>query len=497
MKLKKLLCAALVGVFSLGLAVSVMAYSEIHPVGTTMYKPDKAWNGYILVDVMLGKDSYTKLVDMNGNEVHRWKGTSGMPSKMLPNGQILTAKGNWAQGQQDKISVQHLDFDGKVIWEFRKLQAVEPIKGEPVEKGKSWVSRQHHDFQREGAGTYYHPGEKAKNKGKTLILGHINAVNPRINEHMKLLDDIAYEVNWNGKITWQYVVNEHLDDWGFSEAGIRAMRSFPPADSARAKEKMEMAGKKEGGGFDWFHANALSYVGPNKHYDAGDKRFHPENIILNSREGNVFGIVDRNSKKVVWRVGPYYEKGMPDEKIGQIVGPHAVHMIAKGLPGAGNILLFDNGGLGGYGEPNAMASTGISNVRRDYTRIVELNPISKEIIWEYRYALTSKRSEPHFGFHFYSPFTSIAQRLPNGNTMIVEGDTGRIFEVTPTLEMVWEYIVPEKVVDIAPLYRAYRVPYDYVPQLQKPVEVPVTPGDPLKFVLPNDKGQTPKVIANY
>ena len=75
---------------------------------------------------------------------------------------------------------------------------------------------------------------------------------------------------------------------------------------------------------------------------------------------------------------------------------------------------------------------------------------------------------------FYSQLISAAQRLPNGNTMITEGCCSRIFEVTPDKEIVWEYIAPfTKESPGQFVYRAYRYPYDYVPQLEKPEEVPV------------------------
>jgi hypothetical protein len=35
-----------------------------------------------------------------------------------------------------------------------------------------------------------------------------------------------------------------------------------------------------------------------------------------------------------------------------------------------------------------------------------------------------------------------AERLPNGNTLICEGAKGRVFEVTATHEIVWEYVNP-------------------------------------------------------
>ena len=43
---------------------------------------------------------------------------------------------------------------------------------------------------------------------------------------------------------------------------------------------------------------------------------------------------------------------------------------------------------------------------------------------------------------FYSSIISGAQRLPNGNTLIDEGTSGRLFEVTPNGKTVWEYVNP-------------------------------------------------------
>ena len=69
----------------------------------------------------------------------------------------------------------------------------------------------------------------------------------------------------------------------------------------------------------------------------------------------------------------------------------------------------------------------------------------------------------HHHYVFYSPYVSSAQRLPNGNTLICEGDCRRIFEATSDHETVWEYVLPPNI-DENYSYRAYRVPYDWVPQ---------------------------------
>ena len=58
-------------------------------------------------------------------------------------------------------------------------------------------------------------------------------------------------------------------------------------------------------------------------------------------------------------------------------------MIPKGLPGEGDLLVFDNGGEGGYGTPNPGALTGVNNARRDYSRVLQFNPVTLEITWQY------------------------------------------------------------------------------------------------------------------
>ena len=102
----------------------------------------------------------------------------------------------------------------------------------------------------------------------------------------------------------------------------------------------------------------MSTLGPNKWYDQGDERFHPDNIIWDAREANIMAITDKKSGKIVWQIGPDFTATKEMRKIGQIIGQHHCHMIPKGLPGEGNILLFDNGGWAGYGLPDRMSTDG-------------------------------------------------------------------------------------------------------------------------------------------
>ena len=58
---------------------------------------------------------------------------------------------------------------------------------------------------------------------------------------------------------------------------------------------------------------------------------------------------------------------------------------------------------------------------------------------------------------FNSPYIAGSQRLPNGNTFICEGGTGRLFEVTKSGEIVWEFVNPDR----KAIFRAYRYGADF------------------------------------
>ena len=445
-----------------------MAYPTIFPTGTTIYNPEKAWSGYTIFQA---KERGACLVDMNGAVVRVWEGFHGLPNTIMPGGYVMGSTGERPAkyGYQDLRDLAQIDFDGNIVWKFDHNEYVEDPGEEP-----RWMARFHHDFQREGCPVgYYVPGFEPKVlEGNTLILTHRNLYNHKISDKL-LLDDVFVEVNWEGDIVWEWVCSDHFDDLDFKEDARNVMSRIPNM-------------RKAGGGMgDWMHINSMSYIGPNKWYDAGDGRFHPDNIIWSGRQTNIIGITDKTTGKIVWSLGPDYDATLELRKLGWIIGMHHAHIIPQGLPGAGNLLVFDNGGWGGYGSPNPGSPTGFNNAMRDFSRVLEINPITLEIVWQ----LTPKE----LGFQypidyakFYSPFISSAQRLPNGNTLITEGSDGRMFEVTVNHEIVWEFISPYwgTAMNMNMVYRAYRVPYSWVPQLDLPKETPVEPIDVTKFRVP-------------
>jgi hypothetical protein len=135
------------------------------------------------------------------------------------------------------------------------------------------------------------------------------------------------------------------------------------------------------------------------------------------------------------------------------------------LPRARPSLVRDNGGSSGYGFAGPIAPNGVGAFARATSRVLEIDPVTLELAWSY----TAPR--------FFSTNISSAQRLANGNTLITEGAGGRVFEVTSEGAIVWEYMNP---LFAGPrssndVYRAYRLPYEWIPQVERPTEKAVTP----------------------
>jgi len=214
--------------------------------------------------------------------------------------------------------------------------------------------------------------------------------------------DAIIEVTPAGEIVWRWSAFE--DPW-FD------INRFSPWDPAS----------------DWTHGNTCSVIPENKWYDAGDLRFKPGNILFNPRNFDEFVLIDKDTRLVIWSYQSDFQGGLGH--------PHEPEMIAKGLPGAGNSLVFDNG----------LAVRNRDHNARSY--ILEIDPIQKEIVWIYG------------ALNFFGQTGSSQVRLPNGNTFIVETNSGRIFQVTPEGEMVWEYMSPS-----GNIGRPQPYSYDFCPQ---------------------------------
>ena len=161
----------------------------------------------------------------------------------------------------------------------------------------------------------------------------------------------------------------------------------------------EVAEKKPGPKGDLLHTNTVevlpSTLAPKFPF------LKPGEVLLSFRKRDAIATVDLETGRMTWVLrGEWRRQHDPDF-----------------LPN-GHILLFDNSGWLGEGGRS---------------QVLEIDPMNEAVVWRY----TGDRDHP-----MYSWARSRQQRLPNGNTLITVSAEGRLLEVTPNGDIVWEFVNP-------------------------------------------------------
>lgn len=257
----------------------------------------------------------------------------------------------------------------------------------------------------------HHDFEKLEN-GNFLVICREHVVNDSVGSYI-LESDCLIEITPKEKVVWEWHTDQHaLELKNFVDV------EFPIP--IRIKEKLFPRPLN-----DWAHTNSVEVLKDNPSAKK-DSRFKKGNILFSPRNTNTIGVIDRETEEIVWAWGT-----------SELEKQHNPTMLDNG-----NILIYDNG----------------IKEKRGYTRIIELNPLTEKIVWEYKAA-------PHESF--FSPIMGGCQRLPNGNTFIVDSTGGRLFEVTPVGDIVWEYLNP----DLLPngtrmrIYRSLRYSQKFVEKI--------------------------------
>lgn len=149
---------------------------------------------------------------------------------------------------------------------------------------------------------------------------------------------------------------------------------------------------------DVFHTNTIELLQGGD--PDGSPVFKKGCVLLSVRELDTVAVVDLDKKKVTWALSGMWR------------AQHQPTLLQNG-----NLLVFDNLGSD------------------EGSRVIEVDPLNQEIMWEYGGS---------FEAPFFSRRSGSNHRLPNGNTLIVESDNGRVFEVTPAKEIVWGFFNPRR-----------------------------------------------------
>lgn len=233
---------------------------------------------------------------------------------------------------------------------------------------------------------------------------------------------------------------------------------------------------------DWVHLNGISY----------DSR--QDQVLLSAHHGSEIWIVDHSTTtaeaegelggssgrggQLLYRWGnpEAWDAGDADDR--RLFGQHHAHWIPEGHDGEGDVRLFNNG------------RDAVGDESRDFSSVDQIE-LPRDGAGGYTFADGYGPDRPSWsltdigGERFYSSIVSGAQRLANGNTLVCIGARGRVAEVGPAGEVVWNYVNPalgggdfaqqgDRVETL--LYRAERIASDHPGLAGRDL----TPGEPLE-----------------
>jgi hypothetical protein len=423
-------------------------------VGLSLNDP-RAFQGYTLFAPLTSKTTY--LIDMQGRIVQTWEanGTPASGVVLLENGHLL--RGGALGGEERAFGggpgaggrVQEFAWAGPLVWDF-KLYNEKQLP--------------HHDLTQLPNGNVLMIVWDKKTAKEAVAAGR----QPEAQGDKHLLPDSVIEVQPTGKTTgkivwkwhlWDHLIQDHdssksnygdvaahpeLVDINYGEGLIaQMMKTKAGQDKLRSLGYLggsPAAKKSQRVNSDWTHVNSVAYSAELDQIMLSTPAFSEIWIIDHctttaEAAGHSGGRCGKGGDLLYrWGNPRAYRAGTAADQ--KLFSQHNAHWIPKGLPGAGHVLVFNNGGRrpgGDYSSVDELVLPVEESGRYFRKAGAAFGP--DQPVWSY--------SAPRKA-DFYSFFISGAQRLPNGNTLICAGALGTFFEVTPEKEIVWKYKNPVK-----------------------------------------------------
>ncbi len=403
---------------------------------------DRVSPGYVLIEPSAVKQSF--LINNDKEVVAEFEGDYyPSHSQLLPNGHRLVSSNGqpkgFTQGGGGKAGcVEEYTASGELVWRMN-LNAEHYIN--------------HHDVVKLDNGNILTLVWEKVTSDEAVSQG-------RDPEHVAENGEFWYEgvieVNpYTLDVVWEWSIRHHLiQDFDPGKSNYGVVADHPERLDINVFRRTPEDGTVSA---DWTHANALDY-NPELDQIAMSFRSMSEILIIDhstspqQAAGHSGGRYGKGGDLLYrWGNPANYDRGSEDDRT--LFLQHDVQWIHPGLPGAGNILIFNNGD---------------EDSRQPYTTVVEFTPDvnpdgsyeapdgmpygPKTLVWEYN---------PEPPERFFSWYISGAQRLPNGNTLINQGAGAKLREVTPSGDIVWEYVYKNEMDAPHTLYRANKYPMDY------------------------------------
>jgi hypothetical protein len=426
-------------------------------VGLAINEP-AAYAGYTLLAPMNAQKVF--LVDLEGRVVRTWdfQCNAALSAYLLDNGNVLRAGA--LPGGEQKIGgpgaggrVQELSWDGETVWDFRLSNE----KQLP-----------HHDITRLPDGNVLMivwdkkskaeaiaAGKKTDSAGESLLADSIIEVKPtgkttgEIVWQWNVWDHLIQDVDKNLPNYGRVTAHPELVDLNFGDKAFgQMMARKDDADKLRSIGYVGGPAPAPGGAGpgrgpmdgDWTHFNSVAY---NADLDQIAVSVHAfsEVWIIDHGTTTAEAASHKGGKRghggdLLYRWGNprAYRSGSNVDQ--RLFSQHNAQWISKGLPGAGNLLVFNNGNRRPDGEYSSVDEIVLPvNPDGTYERKPGLPFGPEKATWSYA---APNKSE------FYSMLISGAQRLPNGSTLICSGLSGTVFEIDAEQKPVWKYVNPVK-----------------------------------------------------
>lgn len=413
---------------------------------------EDSYDGYTLF-APIGYD-HAYIIDNQGRIVHAWNCgyQPGQSCYLLENGHLLyTARvpsGNPIFGGGGSGGmVMEFDWDGTQIWRYVVNDSTQ---------------MQHHDVEYMPSGNILIVAWEYRSYIQCIAAGR----DPSLLADGELWPDKIIEVEPiypdSGRVVWEWHAWDHIiQDYDSSKDNYGVVADNPGKIDLNYHIGPSPAA-------DWLHVNSIDYNPEldqivlsihNTHelwvIDHSTADYSDPSVGIDSAAGPAGDLLYR------WGNPAVYDRGFPADRI--FYGQHDAQWIEPGLPGEGDLLVFNNG-IGNFPPPFHSSIDQLTPPvdafgNYSYTPGTAYEPAS--LTW--MFTATPETS-------FYSANISGCQRLPNGNTLICEGAAGTLFEVTDAGEIVWYYVNPVnedgrhyqgEVLPNNNVFRCYRYGTDY------------------------------------
>jgi hypothetical protein len=381
---------------------------------------DGVFDGYTLFAPQQNTSTY--LVDNCGNLVHEWESDlrPGSVVYLEENGYLYRAErldipGFASGGRGGRI--KQMDWDGNTVWQYDLADDTQ---------------RQHHDIEVLPNGNVLAIVWIEKSAAEAIAVGRNPLFLGDVIWSEKIVELEPVGTN-EANIVWEWDLWDHLvQDFDATKENFGVVAEHPELMDINYTGNVGPASN-----VDWAHFNAIDYNPELDQIMVSSRHFEEIWIIDHSTTTEeAAGHTGGNSGKggdLLYRWGNprVYDRG--NDTAQRLFGQHDPNWVEEG-PDAGKIIIFNNG----VNRPNGnWSSVDLieAPIDSDGQYILEGNSAYGPATAAWSYTATLPNA-------FYSINISGAQRMPNGNTVICEGNEGRIFEVKLDGSIVWEYINP-------------------------------------------------------